>query len=78
MTEEALFDCVAKVTKRLAVTVAAEAELTEGEVWERVAGARVLVAEDNPVNQDVAKTMLETLKCEVDVVPDGARAIDAV
>ena len=78
VTEEALFDCVAKVTKRLAVTVAAEAELTEGEVWERVAGARVLVAEDNPVNQDVAKTMLETLKCEVDVVPDGARAIDAV
>ena len=78
VTEETLFDCVAKVTKRLAVTVAAEAELTQSEVLERVAGARVLVAEDNPVNQDVAKTMLETLKCQVDVVPDGAQAIDAV
>ena len=79
VTEEALFDCVAKVTKRLAVTVeTGQAEPAESEVWERVAGARVLVAEDNPVNQDVAKTMLETLKCEVDVVPDGAQAIDAV
>jgi CheY-like chemotaxis protein len=40
--------------------------------------ARVLVAEDNPVNQKVARLMLERCGCEVDVVDNGAMAVDAV
>jgi len=36
---------------------------------------RVLLAEDNPVNQMVAVSMLERLGCRVDVVGDGARAL---
>ncbi len=41
------------------------------------AGARrVLVAEDNPVNQLVAVKMLERLGCRVDVVGDGVEAIE--
>ena len=39
---------------------------------------RVLVAEDDLVNQLVARTMLEQLGHEVDVVDDGAAAVDAV
>jgi PAS domain S-box-containing protein len=39
---------------------------------------RVLVAEDNLVNQLVVRTMLEQLGHVVDVVPDGAAAVAAV
>jgi CheY-like chemotaxis protein len=41
-------------------------------------GLRVLVAEDNPVNQKVAGKILEKLGCEVVVVSDGKQAVDAV
>jgi len=39
---------------------------------------RVLIAEDNPLSQKVAVQMLEKLGCRVDVVADGAAAVDAV
>lgn len=38
--------------------------------------ARVLVAEDNSVNQLVARRMLEKLGCRVDVVADGVQAVE--
>jgi CheY-like chemotaxis protein len=39
---------------------------------------RVLVAEDNPVNQIVARTLLERLGHDVTIVPDGQAALDAL
>jgi signal transduction histidine kinase/DNA-binding response OmpR family regulator/HPt (histidine-containing phosphotransfer) domain-containing protein len=40
-------------------------------------GTTVLVAEDNPVSQEVARRMLETLGCTVDVAGTGAEALAA-
>ncbi|MEM1179740.1 MAG: ATP-binding protein [Acidobacteriota bacterium] len=42
------------------------------------AGRRLLVAEDNPVNQMVVQAQLETLGFEVDVVGDGRQALEAL
>ena len=39
-------------------------------------GVRVLVVEDNPVNQIVATGLLESLGCTVDVVDDGVEAVE--
>jgi two-component system, sensor histidine kinase and response regulator len=39
---------------------------------------RVLMAEDNGVNQFVARNMLKSLGCEFDIVPNGQEALAAV
>jgi two-component system sensor histidine kinase/response regulator len=39
--------------------------------------ARVLLAEDNPVNQDVARLMLEASDCQVVVAQTGRQAVEA-
>jgi signal transduction histidine kinase/ActR/RegA family two-component response regulator len=39
--------------------------------------ARVLVVDDNPVNRQVAKRMLEKLGCTVEVACDGIEAVDS-
>jgi CheY-like chemotaxis protein len=39
---------------------------------------RVLLAEDNPVNQELGRMVLEALDCEADVVCNGREAVEAV
>ncbi|MEM7251125.1 MAG: response regulator [Pseudomonadota bacterium] len=40
--------------------------------------ASILVADDNPVNQELVLTMLETLGCEANVVGNGKLAVEAL
>nr|MCH9670299.1 response regulator [Gammaproteobacteria bacterium] len=40
--------------------------------------ARILVAEDNPVNQELVLTMLEALGCDAQVVENGRLAVETV
>ncbi|MBN8491217.1 MAG: response regulator [Burkholderiales bacterium] len=40
-------------------------------------GARVLLAEDEPINREILKTLLEDAGCVVDAVEQGAAAVDA-
>jgi PAS domain S-box-containing protein len=45
---------------------------------DRAGAIRVLLAEDNPVNQMVATRMLERLNCRIDVAGDGDEAVRMV
>ncbi|MCM8638235.1 ATP-binding protein [Accumulibacter sp.] len=42
-----------------------------------LAGARVVLAEDNAVNREIAAAILESLGCEVELAEDGAQAVVA-
>jgi PAS domain S-box-containing protein len=53
----------------------ANQEPPESSAVSRLAPARILLVEDNPVNQKVATRMLEKLGMVVDVAGDGAQAI---
>jgi len=63
----------------LPIRIAADREpAAETVMSEDLIGLKILVAEDNKVNQMVAQRMVEKLGCEADVVCDGALAIDHV
>jgi TMAO reductase system sensor TorS len=62
--------------KRASAEVApSRASSTERAVTTQLS-ARVLVAEDNPVNQEVARLMLKRLGLEVELVENGRQAVD--
>ncbi len=60
------------------LTAAPAAGGGEQALRQRSAGARVLLAEDNLVNQDVAKELLQLAGLRVEVASDGLQAVQAV
>jgi PAS domain S-box-containing protein len=54
------------------------AEVSEDQVIQDHAGARVLLVEDNPINQEVAVALLHEGGLQVDVAEDGAQAVAKV
>jgi CheY-like chemotaxis protein len=56
---------------------ASEGQPGERFEWASLKGRRILLAEDNPVNQRVVKRMLEKEGCVVEAVGDGQAAIAA-
>ncbi len=73
-----LIDTVAVVTAGPSRPARLSAVVTRHAIAESRRKLRILVAEDNPVNQEVAATMLRRRGHEVDVVGDGQEAVDAV
>ncbi len=79
-----LFDQIAMVVTAAAAEPALDAagqvlaEPTGSEAKARQFNAHVLVAEDNPVNQEVAREYLSQLGCSADIVENGAGAVDAM
>jgi len=75
-----LFDEIANVLgkKMLIVSAPDEPETpdTTGTESDQL-GLRVLLAEDNPVNQEVAKEFLSELSCDVETVDNGKQALEA-
>ena len=70
-----LFDCLNGATIRrktsLSLPMANEHPPSEH-------GLRVLLAEDNPINQDVARAMLASFGCDVQIARNGREAIDVL
>jgi CheY-like chemotaxis protein len=61
----------------MAVEVVEGAEAPPVSARDPIEGRRVLVAEDNPVNQRIAQQMLRKRKLEVTLADDGRQAVSA-
>ncbi len=74
------FDCIALVMGTHAATHTAPVTVTEAtlEHAEERARLRILLVEDNPVNQKVASAVLRRGGYRCDIVSDGAQAVERV
>jgi two-component system sensor histidine kinase/response regulator len=77
-----LFECVAARQRKAAVVAAPAAEPPPPPLRQQVSGPtrlrKVLLAEDNPVNVEVATAMLDSLGVEVSCARNGEEAFKAV
>ena len=60
------------------VKIPAEVGIDSQAKWDRVRGARVLVVEDNEINQEIARSLLEECGVLVDVAENGQSALECV
>jgi two-component system sensor histidine kinase/response regulator len=74
-----LFDAIAHIAADNApAPTASGTQQSEREPYDKGASARILLAEDNPVNQLFACRLLERLGHEVTVANNGVEALDAL
>jgi two-component system sensor histidine kinase/response regulator len=77
VTSSSLFNAVMDArARRFGGTDALVAEMASIEPGQRLENARLLLVEDNTINQDVAKRVLELEGAVVAVVGDGQQAVD--
>ena len=72
-----LFDHMAELTRDSSLTVATTTSPALAAKASTLSG-KILLVEDNLVNQEVALAMLETLGCSVDLAANGRDALDAL
>ena len=73
-----LFDTVMRSLGQHCPEVASRGERRDAEDTAAIAGAEVLLVEDNELNQEVAIELLHELGLKVDLAPDGAVALRMV
>ena len=72
------FTAVLALAEQLPEGLAATADTEAASVIQRRhAGKRVLLAEDEPINQEIARTLLEDVGLSVDVAMNGREALDS-
>ncbi|HLL18873.1 MAG TPA: response regulator, partial [Rubrivivax sp.] len=78
ITPSALHDALSRVMRRSRSAIAAPPQAGASEVLlrRRHAGQRVLLAEDNLINQEVAGELLRAVGLVVETAEDGQRALD--
>ncbi len=79
ITTSALHDTLATVLRKQGLslpTASADASRAEALLRSRHAGQRVLLAEDNPVNREVAEELLRSAGLVVESAWDGVRALE--
>ena len=64
--------------RELALATEADYEKALLELRKRYRAARILLVEDDPLNQEVALIMLKEVGCQIDVADDGQKAVDMV
>jgi PAS domain S-box-containing protein len=74
----AVFKLVCPLPEASSAQTRSLAPSRRAEVPDRIKGKRVLVAEDNSVNQLLARVLLQKAGVEVTLVGDGQQAVDAV
>ncbi|HSW05702.1 response regulator [Aquabacterium sp.] len=78
ITASALHDALVRVLRRLSVTATVEPAApgeVEAQLRRQHAGQRVLLAEDNPINQEVAEELLRSVGLVVEIAGDGGRTV---
>lgn len=76
--QKPLFDCLTQVINSPVVTPSSIIKPNPESTEATLIKASILLAEDNLVNQEVAKLMLEMLGCQVTVASNGQEAIDSI
>jgi signal transduction histidine kinase/CheY-like chemotaxis protein len=76
VTGSTLFDTLQELTAARAGEPALASSLAEEKERPRLLGARLLLVEDNPLNQFVAKQLLEKAGATVEIAGDGQQAVD--
>ncbi len=77
VTLRALYDCIARVAGLMPCIAQDRASSLDASSRNGFIGCRVLVAEDNPVNQELAVSILELMDFQVTVANDGRDAVHA-
>jgi|GEM_PF-230515 len=76
VTPSMLFDAIVETI--LPAALPQEADRAEEQAPHQRRGAKILLAEDNPINQEVAQMLLESMGMEVTVADNGKAAVDLV
>ena len=78
VTASVLLDTAIHLLRHDVATLPTRTSQVDSADLSAVAGARLLLVEDNPLNQEVARELLETAGFVVDLAENGALAVDKV